>query len=511
MDPFTAVFIENIHHTLTFLDTRRDILSVATSVSKGWHTQCSDDKLWRLLFKRDWDATEKIIPMSPVFRVEQNIKLLGHASTFYQAYIMWEKLKARTRMSVNGGTSSRSSADVRKSFCRAASAWEKVFLFDTIHMPQLLSDHSQQQELHFPQLRIGKTQEQGMVQQLRGGLTHIHSSILAFFACVDGQLKLPASGSNNFEGHTAGQMGGFQVYGEYHCSILNTMEQCLELRNTLRLQTRKPDLFLLPLTSGTVMYQQTQMFRFICVEANTAEMFHLCFHISEPVSCTPMKRATNGSAILLLDWWEEFASRLTLNCYVPGKIFGKNHPGKIGIDLFPRIQPLMVACETNGIRVEASTIHFGDGRGWTYSIRLKLVDVQLLPGWSSEQQGFYGAQLMMRHWEIRDSSSAEVRRVDGPGVIGNFPVLHTGGYLDFGHENFTAEGMEVVDETGWFIYQSMSGNMSNLSTFGGRLTFVINRDGKDMSDSGRCENFSSMDSFDVVVPTFVLNRQEFYF
>ena len=171
----------------------------------------------------------------------------------------------------------------------------------------------------------------------------------------------------------------------------------------------------------------------------------------------------------------------------------------------------MVACETNGIRVEASTIHFGDGRGWTYSIRLKLVDVQLLPGWSSEQQGFYGAQLMMRHWEIRDSSSAEVRRVDGPGVIGNFPVLHTGGYLDFGHENFTAEGMEVVDETGWFIYQSMSGNMSNLSTFGGRLTFVINRDGKDMSDSGRCENFSSMDSFDVVVPTFVLNRQEFYF
>ena len=57
----------------------------------------------------------------------------------------------------------------------------------------------------------------------------------------------------------------------------------------------------------------------------------------------------------------------------------------------------------------------------------------------------------------------------------------------------------------------MSGNMSNLSTFGGRLTFVINRDGKDMSDSGRCENISSMDSFDVVVPTFVLNRQEFYF
>ena len=88
MDPFSAVFIENIHHTLTFLDTRRDILSVATSVSTQWHTQCSDDKLWRLLFKRDWGATEKIIPLYPVFRVEQNIKLLGHASTFYQAYVI---------------------------------------------------------------------------------------------------------------------------------------------------------------------------------------------------------------------------------------------------------------------------------------------------------------------------------------------------------------------------------------------------------------------------------------
>ena len=237
MDPFSAVFIENIHHTLTFLDTRRDILSVATSVSTQWHTQCSDDKLWRLLFKRDWGATEKIIPLYPVFRVEQNIKLLGHASTFYQAYVMWENLLARTRG--NNGKN----ADVRKSFCRAAKAWEKVFLFDRHHMPQLLSDHSQQQELHFPQLRIGKIQEQGM--------GHLHSSLLAFFACVDGQLKLPTRGHNNFEGHTAGQMGGFQVYGEFHCSILNTLEHCLHLRNTLRLQTRKPDLFLLPLTSGT--------------------------------------------------------------------------------------------------------------------------------------------------------------------------------------------------------------------------------------------------------------------
>jgi uncharacterized protein affecting Mg2+/Co2+ transport len=120
---------------------------------------------------------------------------------------------------------------------------------------------------------------------------------------------------------------------------------------------------------------------------------------------------------------------------------------------------------------------------------------------------------LTRHWKIT-TSSGEVRRVDGPGVIGKFPILHSGGYVDFGNDGIFDREVETdktVDETGWFIYQSISGNISSKSTFGGRLTFVINTTGNDMSGGGSCENISSMATFDVVVPTFELKPQEFYF
>ena len=166
---------------------------------------------------------------------------------------------------------------------------------------------------------------------------------------------------------------------------------------------------------------------------------------------------------------------------------------------------MMVYCETFGIRVEASTIHFGHPQmGWTYSIRLKLIDVTKLPRYQ-DNNNFYGAQLLTRHWVITNSETGEINRVDGRGVVGYFPILHKDGYINIGPDLSLTKNCE-----GWFSYQSMSGPLPNRSTFGGSLTFCINRDGKDMIIDDR--SFDSInDKFDVVVPTFVLDVQEYYY
>ena len=219
--------------------------------------------------------------------------------------------------------------------------------------------------------------------------------------------------------------------------------------------------------------------------------------------------------ITILDWWEEFVHRLTTNNYMTRNIFPNPHPANHGIDLFPRNHPLMVSHTTNGICVEASTIHLGNNdMGWTYSIRLKLIDVTQLPGYiettksdETDPNQMYGAQLMSRHWVITDGDTGSVRHVDGPGVVGCFPILHKDGYIDI--QPHSQNSTSSLNNQGWFIYQSMSGALPYGSTFGGTLTFIINRDGK----SKHVSNVSSKNSlqFEVQVPTFKLSKQEYYY
>ncbi len=41
-------------------------------------------------------------------------------------------------------------------------------------------------------------------------------------------------------------------------------------------------------------------------------------------------------------------------------------------------------------------------------------------------QPLESAQLLLRHWRIQDASRSDVERVDGEGVIGQFPILLAG-------------------------------------------------------------------------------------
>ena len=82
------------------------------------------------------------------------------------------------------------------------------------------------------------------------------------------------------------------------------------------------------------------------------------------------------------------------------------------------------AAETRGfiVRVSVSFLpeqsEVGKGRWfWAYHIRI-------------ENEGLMAAQLLTRHWDIRDANGAH-HLVDGEGVVGEQPVIKPGGAYDY--------------------------------------------------------------------------------
>ena len=140
------------------------------------------------------------------------------------------------------------------------------------------------------------------------------------------------------------------------------------------------------------------------------------------------------------------------------------------LSVFPTSGKYFKSCITRneyfpeGILVTSSAIPLlGTNMGWTYSIRIKV-----LPDATNNKR----CQLVSRHWRI-GKSSGETERVDGPGVVGKFPVFSTTNFVHVepdGHRNPLHLTVSKPGEE--FIYQSCTGNRGTTS-FGGEIKFRL--------------------------------------
>jgi len=186
---------------------------------------------------------------------------------------------------------------------------------------------------------------------------------------------------------------------------------------------------------------------------------------------------------LLLDWLEEYVSRLERGMFVvePIKMYATDLAAQQAqadrernvhlISLFPRNGE---CCVTNGIEVTASPVlvthessrdsTFGvtEDNGevggversrffFTYSIRMRLLEDH-----SSRPGGLGSCQLVSRHWRIAERGEAPPQEVDGPGVVGEFPILRADRRLPH-----------------MFAYQSCTWHARNGTVFGGHLRFRV--------------------------------------
>ena len=102
---------------------------------------------------------------------------------------------------------------------------------------------------------------------------------------------------------------------------------------------------------------------------------------------------------------------------------------------------------------------------------------------SAVERGFETAQLSTRHW-VLTSSNGEQQRVDGPGVVGRFPLFREGGWREDKQADASGRIATGAQSDGLFVYQSMSGRGPMVS-FEGEIALVPGSIEKPLGDEFR--------------------------
>ena len=89
---------------------------------------------------------------------------------------------------------------------------------------------------------------------------------------------------------------------------------------------------------------------------------------------------------------------------------------------------------------------------------------------TAAQRGFTTAQLSTRHWRLT-MGDGEVEVVNGPGVVGRFPLFREGGWREDRQRDASGRVARGEECEGVFVYQSMSGRGPVVS-FEGEIALV---------------------------------------
>ena len=285
MDPFDESNINSlnvVHHCLSFLDANHT-KNKSCLVSKSWNNHCTHETIWQIYTIRDFNHRTKQVPISELRAHRAHIptsystlytgginydtptKLIVTVSTFREVWSCWKRLNKRTGLTNN------------LHYLKFATAWEKVLSWNENNMPHLLRTDAACSKA--TNLCLGEYVDASLWSKYSSDidLTSIHSDVKAFFACNNGQNW--DNLNNKYDMHTSGQIGGFNVYNEYQCSVLVNVQKAINMASALKLNERDPDLQLLPVTGMFGMYQGTKLYRFACVDLKTGFMYYVCIHI----------------------------------------------------------------------------------------------------------------------------------------------------------------------------------------------------------------------------------------
>jgi uncharacterized protein affecting Mg2+/Co2+ transport len=299
----------------------------------------------------------------------------------------------------------------------------------------------------------------------------------AIYAFFGGQNHDPFDPDLMFDG----LLGGYQAYGYYSCTWLQS-PRFLEERNIM----------LVAICNLSIQQGLKKLFY---VDVDTGAIYLQCH---EPLRAINNNQSPKPDEFLM--WLEEYGQRLESGKITAGTM-GCHPSDPSAITLYPRVPPGappttitegvpdVSRAVTRGVEVIASGVYVPQCRnrfGFIYSIRIRLLTPDDDGYVSPADRGFETCQLQSRHWHITDYDTGEIDRVDGEGVIGMYPILSEGGYIEDGEEC-----------SGSFQYQSCCGVMQG--SFQGQMQFVP---GTITSSTGR--------PFNVELQPFALDTRPSY-
>lgn len=176
----------------------------------------------------------------------------------------------------------------------------------------------------------------------------------------------------------------------------------------------------------------------------------------------------------VLDWFNEYVTRLETGFYQRGGISGQAvNPGRVEAVLqFPRlIGRGATRAVTRGVEVTASAVYspITERMGFTfvYSIRLRLLEPND-EGYDVNRP-FSSCQLKSRHWQLGNRHGG-TDFVDGDGVIGFYPILRERSHRR--DSGTSASSVTVGEEVPYGSFQYESCTDDSATSFGGYMLFV---------------------------------------
>lgn len=342
-------------------------------------------------------------------------------------------------------------------FLRAASFWKKTVQWcNEEQMPgnmgsKILETFTQRPGLHFNDWDYRVRSRPGILAA---------QAVFAFFGGQDYEgSRTRLRGPSEFI--FAGLLGGYQAYN-YYSSTWLSFPRYVSIDGSVG----DPSV----LVGLDYLSMQTRINKLFYIDSATGGLF---LKDDDGADVHVLNQSPKPDDFLL--WLEEYGRRLEIGEIGVG-VMGCHPNDPASILLYPRlprgattitegVQNVSRAV-TRGVEVVASAVYAPQCMqqfGFIYSIRIRL----LTPGeegyLSPSDRGFFTCQLNTRHWSITNDATGETDRVDGPGVIGMYPVLLEGGYIEDGEQC-----------TGTFQYQSCTGTMQG-GSFGGNIEFVPGR------------------------------------
>ena len=165
----------------------------------------------------------------------------------------------------------------------------------------------------------------------------------------------------------------------------------------------------------------------------------------------------------ILRWFEHHADRIHSNYCSVGNIVPRSPHGEEFKALLRYPTPADTEnCSravTRGVEIVASAIFVPEMGMFVYSIRMRLLAPEDDGYMSPEQRGFESCQLQSRYWKISkcypNSPEPRVEEVRGDGVIGAYPLLYEGRYINYEGEGGDMNRLHQVEASdGYFSYQS---------------------------------------------------------
>jgi len=432
-------------------------------VSQRWLQMLLDERLWCVLAEETFGVTssDQLVP-------DQQLTSTARVNSKRLAWRRLAQFNMKTGISLDtlkldysGSTGSTVSVSVVSGpmFEEAVNSWNRIKDWCADKVPAInetLND-------------AANTKDCSDVDSWNAVGNSLPGALRAIYGIHNGQTKANSDDQQSF---FYGLIGGYSFYNHFVCTRLLSLADAAEW--TLKLHDQVPG-FKEHHESKLLIAASFRFDKLFFVDMTNCSMYIADHSLTALIPCA------DGT---MLDWLSEYSLRLQNGTYRLRPLF-PDHPETLGINLFPDQGEQVTVGTCRGIEVRSSAIYVPESpnAGWTYSLRLKLLESS-----TEEERGFRNCQLHMRHWEITDKNG-DVKHVSGEGVVGKMPLLRDGGYIDKGPAG------DGSDNDGTFVYQSCSGEMDGGGTFGGRITLV----------PGELEEREPGDDITLPVPAFPLS------